>query len=168
MVEGPKVTIKASRLSKLKGQVCRGAGRVLPNAAFDVFIGNQLEDVKAVGKELFLLFANNTHAIRLHFGMSGSERVLSAESEGRATECMPVNSRRPLTAVLLFEKHSLHLIDASVTVKTTVYVHRALQRLHLDVMSEKFNADAVAELVIIDARAIHEVVMDQMVLPGNE
>ena len=102
--------------------------------AFDVFNGSHLEDVKAVGKELFLLFTGSTHAIRLHFGMSGSERVLSAESAGGAADSnlVPVHSRKLLTAVLLFEKHSLYLFDTSVTVKTTAYVCRTLQRLHLD------------------------------------
>ena len=169
MVGGPKVTIKAARLSKLKGQVCRGAGRVLLKDAFDVFNGSHLEDVKAVGKELFLLFTGSTHAIRLHFGMSGSERVLSAESAGGAADSnlVPVHSRKLLTAVLLFEKHSLYLFDTSVTVKTTAYVCRALQRLHLDVMCEAFSVEAVADLVRRDARAIHEVLMDQIVLPGK-
>ena len=136
--------------------------------AFDVFNGSHLEDVKAVGKELFLLFTGCTHAIRLHFGMSGSERVLS-ESAGGAAECnlVPVHSRKLLTAVLLFEKHSLYLFDTSVTVKATAYVCRTLQRLHLDVMCEAFSVEAVADLVRRDARAIHEVLMDQIVLPGN-
>lgn len=117
--------------------------------------------------------------IKIHFGMAGSERLVHTNTlpqnltQNNIIEyskiLMPKHSRKKLTACLIFTNQALFIYDSSICMKTSKYLLNAYNNLDLDVMSyDKFNVDRVISVIRASdqARSIHEVIMEQYILPG--
>lgn len=173
MVEGPKVSLKSERLQILVGQTC-------------LYVANEprcnscrVSRVIPVGKELFVVLASSdgseTHVLRLHFGMDGSERIMRtlvdadhAQFNYAATAAgmMPQPSRKRFSGCLVFEEKTLLLFDSSISTKTPKYLETAEGRLERDVMHDGFNVESAVDMLRCDSRSIEDAVMDQINLPG--
>jgi formamidopyrimidine-DNA glycosylase len=192
MVEGPKVVMKVKRIYSLKGQVLQ-AMIVMPTQSssqpltgpMSECIGMTVQEIWCLGKELFLnmtdpsVINGKIIGIKLHFGMAGSERLIntSTMSPGHhvqnlsivAKSMLPNGSRKKWTTCLIFNQQALFTYDSTITTKTANYLEKAFDSLHLDVMSyDKFNPDSVIRHIRAadQSRHIHEVIMDQSILPG--
>jgi formamidopyrimidine-DNA glycosylase len=153
MVEGPKVRLKVPRFTALKGCLLL---EVVQGPQLPELLGKQLTDVVFVGKELFLLF-DEGKALRLHFGMDGSERITKVLRP--AAELLPPRSRKQLRALLRFDNLCLYLFDSTLTLRTAAYVQKAMGRRDRDVMSELFSPQIVVSLLAADPRSLLEAVM---------
>ena len=161
MVEGPKVILKAEKFSHLLTNVLKVIEFTTINA--ESLYEKTLSRVTSVGKELFLQFDNCPLSIRLHFQMSGKERIVKS---GILIGTSAQNSRSVLTAVLRFDKHDVYIYDSSISVKTTEYIRVVEQRRCRDICSDQFSLQETVQLLKADCRPIQEAIMDQQILPG--
>lgn len=119
MVEGPKVVIKCQRLQCLRGQTLLLVAVQGKNSSLDAFqsmLHTKVSDVFSIGKELFLAFVNSPLVIRLHFGMSGSERISLTNSPLPATK-PDLKSRKKLSFVLTLCKNTVSFLDCTIVPK---------------------------------------------------
>jgi formamidopyrimidine-DNA glycosylase len=164
MVEGPQVKLKNQRiLTGIAGQTLQSIQQS-PSASQTSIkqVNMKVSRVDCVGKELFIVMEGNTIAIRLHFGMNGTETIqakdLSAPSNAK--------SRKVCTAILTFEHKTMYLFDTQLSIKydfSWEYVHDKQLR---DIMHETFNLENVLILLLTDSRPIEEVILDQDIMPG--
>lgn len=166
MVEGPKVTLKASRLSVLIGLQIIEISQETKIPSQEV-VGKTIIRVLPVGKELFLVFANGS-AIRLHFGMDGSERIIKDKklNEIDTAALLPKNSRKIFSGGIQFCNVVLVFFDTKLDIKFALYVEISEQRLPRDVMSIAFSVERTLEVLRGDKREVMESIMDQTILPG--
>lgn len=160
MVEGPKVNLKAERLQILVGQ-CVGSIEI---AMLDgkTFEGRRIIEIFNVGKELFILFEDITDALRLHFGMNGSERIVKTSSN--SIPAPP--GRKKLSGIIKMSVHSVVFFDTSLSIRKLTYVSKIRALLNCDVMSDVFEIRTPLEVLKNDKRPVHESIMDQLILPG--
>lgn len=183
MVEGPKVSLKQERLHpRLTGQRLETMTTTMAlkkddNNSCNV-VGTIVAAVEAVGKELFVVFAECKHALRIHFGMDGVERIVTRQPgdviptsteacASLAATLLPSYSRKKFSCALVFENVILILFDSTLTIKTAAYVEKQRGLCPRDVMASAFDADTVVALLQQETtRAIQDAVMDQILLPG--
>jgi formamidopyrimidine-DNA glycosylase len=165
MVEGPKVSKKASKLAVVMSQkvVDLTKETKLPRDVID----RSISRILAVGKELFLVLDSGS-AIRLHFGMNGSERIMNNATLATLDipALLPKHSRMVFAGAIELTYCVLVFFDTTMQLKLPIYIEIAEQRLPRDVMSASFSVDAVVELLRQDTRDVMESVMDQKLLPG--
>lgn len=166
MVEGPKVHLKTRKLKVLEGRALRNTF-FCASVHFQNALGMIVSEVFCVGKELFIMFSNGV-AIRLHFGMDGSERLIPVfEKENfNAGDLLPKHSRKKLSAVLEFDAQSLVLFDTTLSLKQEFEIKIAKNKCARDVMNPFFSHEEVMELLRNDGRPLLEALMDQSILPG--
>lgn len=116
--------------------------------------------VTSVGKECFVVFAECV--LRLHFGMSGSERIRT----GAAAPLQP-GSRKKLTMTLEFERCCVDLFDCSApSLRTFGYLAEVEARAGRDVVARDFDRAGVIEHLRADPRSAYDALMDQVSFPG--
>ena len=168
MVEGPKVVIKCQRLQCLRGQTLLLVAVQGKNSSLDAFqsmLHTKVSDVFSIGKELFLAFVNSPLVIRLHFGMSGSERISLTCSPLPATKPDP-KSRKKLSFVLTLCKNTVSFLDCTIALKPLFYAEIARSRIRRDIMCPEFDFRESITLCKQDSRPVLETIMDQTLLPG--
>jgi formamidopyrimidine-DNA glycosylase len=127
----------------------------------------RVQRIFPVGKELFIIFDNTDTALRLHFGMSGSERVVKLTGESDlSTLSRHSNPRKKYAGSILFQDLALSLFDSTIASRTLSQIASVENRLTRDVMSTRFSVEAVVEILRNDSRAIMDSTMDQVTLPG--
>jgi endonuclease VIII-like 3 len=157
MVEGPKVVLKCERLGKLVHRVLLSTS----DLSLKILEGKTCERVFSVGKELFIVFG--TVSIRLHFQMSGSERVVPS---GAPPPDLNIKSRKVLTVKLMFDSMGLYLYDTSVSLRNDEYVRNVEQRIKRDICNPNLSYSEVVQLLSVDKRTLMDAIMDQTILPG--
>ena len=136
MVEGPQCRLKAIKLQVLLNQCLRRLNIMHTTALQKASVARSVKRVEhqrvqkvfSVGKECFLTFvteddAESTHALRLHFGMSGNSVLFAT---GQTPPQLPQGSRKKQAALLEFTRHSILLYDSTVMVKTRAYVDQVV------------------------------------------
>lgn len=171
MVEGPKVWLKKERLIVLR--MLR-----LLHVDWKTAIGSQahgdsiancsVNDVLCVGKELFITF-DNAYMLRFHFGMNGSERIMSAATKNPPP--LPKYQRKVLSAVLFFDQKTVFFYDTSIQIRcmrsSNIEFSQYLTRqLSLDIMSPTFDVQNVLSLLQRDNRPLVNSLLDQNIVPG--
>jgi formamidopyrimidine-DNA glycosylase len=154
MVEGPGATRHANKARCFVG--CQNEK------------GQVLSQVFSVGKEVFLIFENDNHAIRLHFGMNGS-LVFHTRQNNR----YGYNNDEPtFEMTFLRTQHSERILCYSTTVSTlTANIARSkFERLFcLDVCSNDDHFDHQRVLQALRSRPhsmLTDVLLDQSRFPG--
>ena len=170
MVEGPKVILKAERLRscvlnqtllscELSSSSSSGSTKIPVHAC----IKGKCVDVVSVGKELFLVFEQSCHVIRIHFQMNGTEILLPPAVQPPRTVR---GSRKVASAIIRFQDHDIHFFDTSISLKSTESFNIVCSRLSRDISVENFDVATSVELLEGDCRPVQEAVMDQSILPG--
>lgn len=161
MVEGPKVLLKSERLQCLVNQTLL---QIDSNSISTRTSPCQLVTrIFNVGKELFIVLANNS-AVRLHFGMNGSERILTKTDDVAAT--LPSRYNKQLSITLTFSTNVVYFFDTTVSIKYMLYLDIAIGRMQRDIMSPRLDYAEIVSLLRTDPRPIFETIMDQTILPG--
>eukprot|EP01031_Cornospumella_fuschlensis_P024305 gene24305-29385_t len=172
MVEGPKVLLKKERLraglqNKVIECLVTFSHSTTPTQGHCVpFEGGGVVDVVCVGKELFIVLDQEGLALRLHFGMSGTEQVFTRPASESPFIPNNTHAYKPLAAYILFRDKVLYLYDTQVTLKRDFKLSYVAKKLSLDVLSDMFKPALAHEKIRRDSRAIQDVLLDQDVLPG--
>ena len=161
MVEGPKVKIKCARLQCLVGQtIQRIESTTKLKAAVEL---SQIQRIVFVGKELFFLLCNDS-ALRLHFGMSGYERVLPIDRHVKST--LPNHYTHAPSFTIYLDNSTAYFFGTTISVRYTMDVDISLSRMHRDIMAESLDVEEVLSYLKNDDRPIYESIMDQAIMPG--
>jgi len=157
MVEGPSCWRKAERLKGLVGQRLVNAQQ---HKALLQCLDQIVTKVFAVGKELFIIFI--THALRLHFGMSGGAEFCPAGSSHRA-----VSSSVVLMSQFIGGSFRVHGAQSTARVVDLLVVATAQAKADRDILSPVFNRGSVLALLKAGGdRMVCDIIMDQNILPG--
>ena len=186
MVEGPKVLIKSERLRTLVGKILVNFLSNVPIANIQTLFGANVVEVLCVGKELFIVF-DSAYFLRFHFGMSGTERIVTSDSSVDITPYIIIedNSLSPnlqnvmdnhiafksykkASFYLFFDNCHIAFYDTTITLKTLSYLEKCRLQLQLDVLSPQFAIERVLDKLTNENsnRIIMDSVMDQNILPG--
>ena len=160
MVEGPQCNLKSKKLAGLVGQRVRQCSDA--NLDAQLVAAGPVLRIVAVGKECFVVF--DAVALRLHYGMAGSQTVRDVSAAPRA---LPSGSRKRLSLTLKLDASAVDLYDCSrSTLRTLGYLAAAESRAGRDVIAENFDHRAVAEALRADGRPAYDALMDQASFPG--
>ena len=178
MVEGPGCKLKGEKLkTAVVGQKVVGVrGNVIDNRPkwatdkqtdFHQFVGNEVTDVKTLGKELFIIFDFEL-CLRIHFLMDGSVSYNNqlAGFERRNKEAHPPKPRLELTLtrdIVGFYSCSVERRDRQGTLE------RWRTNISLDICWHLFDGPRVADIILSEKnreRMVVDVVMDQEIIPG--
>lgn len=153
--------IKCARLQCLVGQTIERIESTtkLKSSATQT----KIQRIAFVGKELFFLLSNDA-ALRLHFGMSGYERVLSIDKDVKST--LPNHYTHAPSFIIYLENCTAYFFGTTISVRYMMDVEISLSRVHRDIMAETFDVEEVVSLLKSDDRPIYESIMDQAILPG--
>jgi formamidopyrimidine-DNA glycosylase len=144
----------------------------------DTALDATISRVLCVGKEIFLVLQNR--ALRIHYGMSGSQFILEDESllrckDGAAfaemckravAKVVNAGSRKVWTGVVASDACVLFLFDASLSSQTLARVDAVEAFETLDVLSPRFSSSSVTNLLHDSSLAIQDAVLDQQIMPG--
>ncbi|MBN2150348.1 MAG: hypothetical protein JW839_02765 [Candidatus Lokiarchaeota archaeon] len=150
-MEGPSIKLVAERLQRFKNQP---VSRMEGNARFqkDRFIGQVLESVFAVGKNLFLQFTGG--CLRLHFLMYGRYEI-DAPREGKLPRL-----------VIAFARGTFYFYNGAVEPMACQAVRERFDP-SVDILSPMFDRAKVLRLIRMQPGAlICDVLMDQTVFAG--
>jgi formamidopyrimidine-DNA glycosylase len=169
MVEGPGATRNARKLQPCVGLTVTECSQ--PRAAADDDISKQVVDAFSVGKEVFLVFSDNS-ALRLHFGMNGCLWLL--KSSAKSTE---ITNQENVTMKLKLESdcnaHESWILSCRGTTVNKVSARVAYSKrdrlLKRDVCAEDSVFDANQVLNALKTRPtafISDAILDQDRFPG--
>lgn len=161
MVEGPKVKLKCARLQSLVGQTIDriDSSTKLKASTYPASI----QKIFFVGKELFFLLSNAC-ALRLHFGMSGYERLLSPGEDVNST--LPGHRTHSPSFTIFLNGTTAYFFGTTISSRFMMDVEISLSRKQRDIMAEELAVDEIISLLKSDDRPVFESVMDQTILPG--
>ncbi|XP_064609505.1 endonuclease 8-like 3 [Liolophura sinensis] len=184
MVEGPGCKLNGEKIrSKVSGQsvvkVCFGAGqktmakqakeasacgKTEENQKFHELLGQRLEEVQTLGKELFMYFGREV-CLRVHFGMNGSVQMNKKQTDSESI------SKRSVTPslVLQMSKDSLAFFESSVDIRSASLCRAKYEELKsLDICSPVFSHKRALEVIQSQgtSKSLCDVLLDQSILPG--
>lgn len=161
-MEGPQCHLKARQLAAagVVGQRVTRARSGDAKLAARLTAAGPILRIAVVGKECFCVFADC--ALRLHYGMSGSQIVRSGPDRP-----LPLGSRKILTLTLELEHCAVDLYDCGTpSVRTLGYLATVEARKGQDVIAKEFDRRAVMDLLRADTRSAFDALMDQTSFPG--
>ncbi|XP_074651180.1 endonuclease 8-like 3 [Tubulanus polymorphus] len=174
MVEGPGCKLKGEKIkTKFNGAVVHSVtgtaiektskkDKPIPfNKNFYALVGRMLEDVRSLGKELFMFFGDI--CLRVHFLMAGSHWVNGKKGDSDPSK----PAEKPILEILLNnDKLSFHKSAVEIR-KSSLCFERYENLKHLDICSAIFNHKAAVQLVMQQKdRQICDILLDQDILPG--
>lgn len=169
MVEGPKVHLKVRRLLPLINanlvdfQAHKQPG-IFEAKILEKFLFYRVSVINCIGKELFIVFMDLEYVMRIHFGMSGSEKLTKNDI---AKEKVIENAKwKSHNFTIIFDVYTLTLFDVTLEMKTLKYYNKIQSNIHLDMLSLYFDAEKLLKLIQIDERIISDCIMDQSICPG--
>ena len=153
--------IKCARLQCLVGQTI---DRVESSTKLKSSVHQaKIQRIVFVGKELFFILSDDA-ALRLHFGMSGYERVLPLDKDVRTT--LPNHYTHSPSFIIYLENCTAYFFGTTLSVKYKMDVDISLSRIHRDIMAETLDMEEVLSFLKSDDRPIYESIVDQAILPG--
>ena len=175
MVEGPGCKVKGERLKpRIVGQPVTGIkGNVIQKkeknkkdgeASFYSLIGKKIIDIKTLGKEFFIFFADFDHCLRIHWLMSGSFRLNQESLDGDWGKNVDISHSWQLNLakdVVAFHKTAVCLKS------TQESLDKIACMIYLDICSPSFSTAKATEVILLHSgRIVSDVLLDQEVLPG--
>ncbi|XP_034243465.1 endonuclease 8-like 3 [Thrips palmi] len=168
MVEGPGCKVKGEVMTKkIKGKTIVNVHPGKPekvckenSSRFQQFCGHKVSEVRTLGKELFIFFAQISLCIRIHFLMDGSVRYGNNRDKN-------LQASEP-TLTIIFPDEKLTVYKSSVDIRCAEESKEHCDSLaDLDINYPLFNfTRAQQRIEQQQSELICDVIMDQTVLPG--
>ncbi|KAL8598710.1 hypothetical protein ACOMHN_033274 [Nucella lapillus] len=137
-------------------------GRQLSQASFHRLLGQKLDEVLTLGKELFMFFGDA--CLRIHFLMAGSFRVNDVQVDTDGGKKIPASA----SLEIHFSKDKLTFYKCAAEIRPSSACRQKYGNLKdLDICSPTFSPKlAVREMMVEQDRQLCDVLLDQDVLPG--
>ena len=162
--EGPQLLLRCERMQCLAGQTFESINcPELSISDLEMLIGQVIDDVSVVGKEMFIRFVDVTSfVLRIHYGLDGIERILSRNAVFQPHS----NPKRVLSATIYCSTNKLEVWDTSLSIRKMSYYHEWQSRRLRDIMNPQFDFQNALNALLHEKGIISDILLNQQLFPG--